>query len=98
MRNILIGLFIGWSVGNCFVAFGDKIPAPPPIEDSNTYHYFRQIYENLHRLEVATSNPDGTRDGKKGDLLLLQSGGSSYLEVNTDSNTTWRGVALTDTP
>lgn len=95
--KIILGFVLGFTVSAC-LSFADIISAPPPIKDANIYHYFRQIYENFHRLSVVTSNPDGSRNGKKGDMLLLQTGGTSYLEINTDSLTTWRGVALADTP
>ena len=78
----------------------DNISAPPPLPNSepSVAHYFRQIYENFHRLQVVTTNPDGVRNGKKGDMILLQTGGNSYLEINSDSGTTWRGILLADTP
>ena len=94
----IVWVFIAGCVLSSCLAWADVISAPPPIKDANIYHYLRQIYENMHRLQVVTTNPDGTRNGKKGDMVLLQTGGTSYLEVNTDSLTTWRGVALSDTP
>lgn len=50
------------------------------------------------RLEIVTSNPDGSRKGTAGDIVLLNNSGTFYLEVNTDGGTTWRGVLLSDTP
>ena len=82
----------------CTWAIADNISAPPPIKDADTFHYLRQVYENLHRLQVVTTNPDGVRNGKRGDMVLLQTGGNSYLEINSDSSTTWLGVQLTNTP
>lgn len=95
--KFIYGFILGFIL-SVSLAWADVISAPPPIKDANVYHYIRQIYENLHRLQVVTSNPDGSRNGKKGDMVLLQTGGTSYLEINTDSLTTWRGVALSDTP
>jgi len=82
------------------ICFADKIPSPPPLKESPPalQDYLSEIYENFHRLEVVTTNPDGSRTGKKGDMLLLQTGGNSYLEINSDSSTAWLGVQLTDTP
>ena len=80
------------------VVFADNITSPPPIKDPTISHYFKQIYDNFHRLQVVTTNPDGVRSGKKGDMVLLQTGGSSYLEINSDSSTTWLGILLSDTP
>jgi hypothetical protein len=81
-------------------SFADRISAPPPLPEEPVaeQHYFKEIYDNFHRLEVTTTNPDGSRNGKKGDMLLSQTGGKHYLEINTNSSTTWHGVELTDTP
>lgn len=78
----------------------DKISAPPPLRDEPPaeQHYLKEIYDNLHELEVVTSNPDGSRKERKGAMLLLQTGGNSYLEINSDGSTTWLGVQLTNTP
>jgi len=95
--KLIYGIILGFILSAC-VAFADKISAPPPLKDANVFHYFRQIYENLHRLEVVTSNPDGSRSGLRGDMLLLQTGGTSYIQVNTNSVQEWRGIALSNTP
>lgn len=97
MKKFITGFIIGFLISSAAV-YADIISAPPPINDVNVYHYLRQIYENFHRLQVMTSTPNGTRTGKKGDMILLQTGGNSYLEINTDSSTTWKGVILTETP
>ena len=97
MKNFLLGLFLGVFIS---VALAGNISTPPPLEGEPAaeQHYLDEIYRNWNRLEVVTSNPDGSGNGKKGDMLLLQTGGSSYFEVNSDSNTTWLGVQLTNTP
>ena len=82
----------------CTWAIADNISAPPPIKDADTFHYLRQVYENLHRLQVVTTTPSGSRNGKRGDMVLLQTGGSSYLMINTDSSTTWLGEQLSIVP
>ena len=69
-----------------------------PEDASMLREEIRNIYELRNRLEVVTTNPDGSRSGIKGDMLLLDDSGTYYLEVNTDSGTTWRGEALSDTP
>jgi hypothetical protein len=78
------------------VAVADKISAPPPLAKDNTVlqHYLDEMYINFHRLEVVISTPDAVRNGKKGDMLLYQNGGASYLAINTDSSTTWSGIPL----
>ena len=95
--RFIAGFIFGFLL-SAVIVFADNISAPPPIKDANVLHYFTQIYNNFHRLQVVTTNPDGTRNGKTGDMILLQTGGTSYLEINTNSSTTWRGVALSDTP
>ena len=93
MLGLLLGLFIS-------TAFADKISSPPPLSKDLVIiqHYLQEIYRNLHRLEVVTTNPDGSRQGKKGDQLQLQTGGNYYHCENADSSTTWRCNQLTDTP
>lgn len=97
MRNFLLGLFLGLGISTVFAG---NIPTPPtlPNEPAAEQHYFNEIYRNWNRLEVITSNPDGNRSGKKGDMLLLQTGGNTYLEINSDSSNTWLGVQLTNVP
>lgn len=88
------------------VVYADKISSPPPLQkacpeckqDTALYHYLREIYENFHRLEIVTSTPNGSRQGKRGDMVVYQTGGISYLAINTDSSTTWSGVVLTNIP
>jgi len=95
--RFVFGFIIGFILSGMIV-FADNISAPPPIPDPSVYHYFRQIYENFHRLQVVTANPDGTRNGKKGDMLHLQTGGNYYHCENVDSSTTWRCIQLLDVP
>jgi len=81
-------------------AWAGNIPSPPPLleEPVAEQHYLRTIYDNFNKLEVTTTNPDGTRNGKKGDMLLLQNSGTDYLVVNVGTNNTWRSVILQDLP
>lgn len=98
--KLILGIILGFALTLSFSVKADNIPSPPPLagQPPELQHYLRSIYENFHRLPVTTSNPDGTRRGKKGDMLLLQTGGNNYIQVNTDSSTQWRGAQLTDTP
>ena len=95
--KVIIGFICGFLISAGLV-LADNISSPPPIKDPTIAHYFKQIYDNFHRLQVVTTNPDGVRNGKKGDMVLLQTGGNHYIEINTDSSTQWRGVSLLDTP
>ena len=98
--KFLFGLVLGFFLATAITSFSDRISSPPPLDESLVIvqHYFQEIYQNLHRLQVVTSNPDGSRQGKKGDQLQLQTGGNIYHCENSDSSTTWRCVQLTDTP
>ena len=94
MRFILIILF--------FIlvskVLADNISAPPPLPNSepSVAHYFRQIYDNFHRLQVVSSDPDGSRAGKKGDMVLYLTGGVGVLCINMDSVTDWDCETLED--
>lgn len=81
-------------------SYAGQIPAPPPLPGETVVEqdYFQKIYENMNNIATVTTNPDGTTKGKKGDMLLLYTGGFYYLEINVDGNTTWFGEQLTDTP
>lgn len=80
------------------IAIADKIASPPPLPKSEPqlFTYLTDIYNNLHQLEVVTSDPTNSRDGKKGDCLLLIKSSKYYLMVNIDSSDTWYGEELKD--
>ena len=71
---------------------------PEDITPDALNQRFRRLYENHDRMDYTTTNPDGAREGKRGEFILLLSGGTYYIEVNVDSGTVWRGVALSNTP
>lgn len=98
--RLICGAILGFCLAITLTVGADNIPSPPPLSEQppELQHYLRSIYENFHRLPVTTTNPDGSRRGKKGDMVLLQTGGNSYIEINSDSSTTWLGVILTNTP
>ncbi len=104
MKRLILGIFLGLSLSFLVSLYADRVSSPPPLqgkyEDSKSViqHYLKELSINIHRLEVTTVNPDGSRRGKKGDMVLLQTGGKHYLEINTDSSTTWHGEELTDVP
>ena len=102
MKRTLIGLIFGVLIGASFSALGGNLPPPLVVEDKETLLYLRKIAEEWQNLEVVTTNPDGSRVGRIGDMLLLSTGGNFYLEVNVSTGasggTTWLGEQLTDTP
>ena len=80
------------------IVFADNISAPPPFpkSDPSVSFYFKQIYDNFHRLQVVSSDPDGSRAGKKGDMVLYLTGGVGVLCINMDSVTDWDCETLED--
>ncbi len=60
----------------------------------------RSLYDWVSRLEVVTTNPNGSRKGQyTGEAVLLQTGGKSYVEICTSAGTTtWLGVLLSILP
>lgn len=60
----------------------------------------KTLYDWISRLEVVTTNPDGSRTAKyAGEIVKLEIGGNEYLEVaHAAGSTVWRGVLLTNTP
>lgn len=93
MKNFLLGLFLGIFIS---LAFAGNILTPPPLEGEPAaeQHYFDEIYRNWHRLEVISSIPDTTRNGKKGDMLLYISGSTYRLYLNVDSVMSWKYATL----
>ena len=88
MKTLLF-LFLLTSV--CYAA---NIDEPPPTE-TGIYNYLKQVKKNIHTIPVTTTNPDGTRVGKVGDMVLYQIGGTNYLEICVvASSNSWEGVAL----
>ena len=60
----------------------------------------KTVFDWVSRLEVVTTNPDGSRVGKyTGEAVLLSLGGNYYIEVCVGGGTTnWRGTILFDVP
>ena len=59
----------------------------------------KTLFDWASRLELVTTNPDGSRAGRfSGDTVYLQSGGNHYIEVYTGTGKVWKGVLLNDTP
>ena len=80
----------------CFygIVRADKIVSPPPFPDTETalQHYIQSLWENLHRLEVVTTDPNSSRTGMKGDMLHLQENSLDYFRLNNDGAKTWNGI------
>jgi hypothetical protein len=73
--------------------------APYTNQTVEELNYNRELYDNEGITEFVTTNPDGSRTGRKGETVILYTGGKYYLETCvTGSTTYWRGIELTDTP
>ena len=83
-----------------------RIPKPQRITDFDQ-NGLVTINESLEQLwditngrisiNLTTVNPDGVVKGNAGDIVLLLSGGTYYLEVCA-GGTVWLGEALSNTP
>ena len=106
MRKLIASLIIIGSICSVIsIAYCYRISKPARITafDDNNLVTVNQNFERLwditngrYSLNIVTTNPDGSR-GDVGDMVLLNSTGTYYLEICTGTNT-WRGVVLTDTP
>lgn len=67
-------------------------------KEAGLHNYLVEIQQNLHRLEEVTTSPDGSRNGKRGDILLFRNGTARYIAVNIDSSTAWSGTILSPLP
>jgi len=96
-----VGVIIGFILG-AHTIFAGLIPDPPLIKDKQTLLYLRRIASNWNNIPIVTVNPNGSRTGRVGDIVLLFTGGNYYLEINTNTGpsggTTWVGEQLTTVP
>jgi len=92
MKAFSIGIIIGSILTTITVGAG-IIGSPPPSEiPVQTQQYLFNIWQNMNRPAIVTSDPNGSRKGKKGDLVLFNNSGTFSLKVNTDASTTWQSL------
>lgn len=94
MRQLFILIIL------CLVSMGFITPEPPKIEDKPTYEYMRTVRNHLNRLDVVSTNPNGSRIGDYGDMVLFKSGANFYIEVcvSSPNGTSWKGIQITVSP
>ena len=65
-----------------------------------TQQYLRNIYDNFNNLKMLTANPNGSINGKYGDIVGAAYGGKFYIFmcVSSPSGTSWQGEELSSTP
>lgn len=89
MRIILILLLL------TSVAFAGELRTPPPVKESGLQDYLFNIRDNWNNLPVVTTNPDGSRPGKKGDEVLYQNNSIFYrMTCVSASGDAWQGTKL----
>ena len=61
-----------------------------------TLNYFKVLADNHNNLQVVTTEPQGSRKGNYGDVVLYKSATQSILSicVSSPSGTTWYGTTL----
>lgn len=85
-----LGIILGFLLASVTVSAG-IIASPPPSDiPVQIQQYLFDVWQNMNRPAVVTSDPNGSRKGKKGDLVLFNNSGTFSLKVNTDGSTTWQ--------
>lgn len=77
-----------------FNVYADKISAPPQLsgEPVAEQHYWQEIYNNFHVLEVTTTAPNGNRKGVIGKMIIYNNSGTFELWINTTGLTVWQQI------
>lgn len=102
MRLFLLGV----GIGMCLSApplWALRVARPPEFYDWNT-NTFTQLNDTLlgffnvingrYQVDVSTTDPDGSRKGSKGEMVLYDPGASEELCLNVDGSSDWDCVAL----
>lgn len=91
--KILLSLLFMLVITNLQAA---QLRTPPPLlsESVEEQKYFREIWENHNNLVTVTSNPNGSVEGQKGDVLFFDTT-TDKICVNVDGATAWRCADLT---
>lgn len=93
----LISLFIITLIVS--YSYAKNIPSPPtlkqiPVEEQQ---YLSTIANNFNNFTIVTTNPNGNRNGKYGDMVIYASGASFYISicVSEPKGTVWEKTLLT---
>ena len=83
-------------------SWAGELVAPAPTRDvpHETQRYLRSIYDNFHKPPVTEDNPNGSRQGDKGELIIYDNSGTFKLCINVDDGggTTWRCTSSLSAP
>lgn len=82
----------------CVPCYAGEISEPPISKDlpKDTSDYLQQLYNNFNNLQVVTTNPNGNRRGKYGDLVDYNNSGNHSVKICTSSpsGTTWSDIFI----
>jgi hypothetical protein len=89
MKNFILGLILGSFIS---IAYAGIISSPPPLPDEPPAEqaYLQEIYDNINKLEIVTVAPNGSKKGKKGQVILYNNSGTFTLWVNTTGLLVWQ--------
>lgn len=104
MQRVLIGILLGMLL-SASSAWALRVERPPEFQpewDTNRItqlnNYLLGVWNVLngrYALDITTSDPDGSRRGSKGEMVLYDPGASEELCINVDNATDFDCVALT---
>lgn len=96
MRVIILTIIILLLYGNLWA----ELPAPPILRDLpvQAQQYFKILYDNHNKFEVVTTDPNGSRRGNYGDMVIYKDivGGTWFICVciSTPNGTVWKEVQI----
>jgi hypothetical protein len=105
MKRFICGIILG-SLLVTGLSYGYRIPRPQRITDfdqngliilNENLEHLWDVTNGRYSLDIVTVNPDGTKKGDVGDMLLLNNGGTYYLEICVGGKI-WFGEELSNTP
>lgn len=74
----------------------DILPDPSKVEDRETRFYLNKVKQAIGNIEITTSDPNGSRRGMFGDVVIFNDSGTYRWRVNTSTTpqggTTWSSV------
>lgn len=96
MRRFIVGVVMGFLLATG-LAWASHTPSPPPsIKDRDTLLYLRKLHQSLHNIEITTTDPNGSRRGMNGDVIIFNDSGTYRWRVNVsttpEGGTTWSSV------
>lgn len=87
MRGLIVGLILGLSIP----LGAGELTEPPPLspELREVFLYFKELKRESNNHSVVTDNPDGSRPGLLGDIVIYNNSGSFKTCVAIDNVNNW---------